>query len=206
MNGFEAYQLYNSLRLHFSTDYDATKYNFKSRVSPASFEMKKERYFYEKFASVYRKKEDLINFYTANFLNEDTWPSEMSNQNYFDWRTKMESISYVFNNNLTKILEEATERGMRFNDLFNGTLLYDMYMSEVLDIETLVIFEMILKKRYPLKKVNDPLGVYMQSRDKVYKYRKILEYNNTISLEKMAKNAVKVLTPLVSCDNIQTYN
>ena len=41
MNGFEAYQLYNSLRLHFSTDYDATKYNFKSRVSPASFEMKK---------------------------------------------------------------------------------------------------------------------------------------------------------------------
>ena len=58
--------------------------------------MKKERYFYEKFASVYRKKEDLINFYTANFLQEDTWPSEMSNQNYFDWRTKMGLLQRIY--------------------------------------------------------------------------------------------------------------
>tara|TARA_Y100000033_G_scaffold37819_1_gene36927 strand:- start:171 stop:779 length:609 start_codon:yes stop_codon:yes gene_type:complete len=202
MNGFEAYQLYNSLRLHFSTDYDATKYNFKSRVSPASFEMKKERYFYEKFASMYRKKEDLINFYTANFIEEDTWPSEMTNQNYFDWRAKMDSISYNFNNDCKKILEEAINQKLSFNDIFDGTLLYDMLMSGIVAIETLVIFEMILKKRYPLKKISDPLGVYMQSRDKVYKYRKIIEYNNTVSLGKMAENAIKVLTPIVPCDNI----
>jgi hypothetical protein len=202
MNGFEAYQLYNSLRLHFSTDYDATKYNFKSRVSPASFEMKKERYFYEKFASMYRKKEDLINFYTANFIEEDTWPSEMTNQNYFDWRAKMDSISYNFNNDCKKILEEAINQKLSFNDIFDGTLLYDMLMSGIVAIETLVIFEMILKKRYPLKNISDPLGVYMQSRDKVYKYRKIIEYNNTVSLGKMAENAIKVLTPIVPCDNI----
>ena len=31
---FESYKLYNALRLHFQTDYDAIKYNYKSNVTP----------------------------------------------------------------------------------------------------------------------------------------------------------------------------
>ena len=34
---FESYKLYNALKLHFETGYDAVKYNFKSNVTPQSF-------------------------------------------------------------------------------------------------------------------------------------------------------------------------
>ena len=76
MNGFEAYRIYNAIRLHFNTDFNAVKYHFKTKAStPSSFEMKKERYFFEKLARTYSNQNDLIAFYTSNFLKENTWPT-----------------------------------------------------------------------------------------------------------------------------------
>ena len=58
MTGFEAYRIYNAIRLHFNTDYNAIKYHFKTNVSPSSFEIKKERYFFEKLARTYPNLND----------------------------------------------------------------------------------------------------------------------------------------------------
>ena len=43
MDPFESYKLYNALKLHFESDYDAIKYNFKSNVSPNSFFKRKDK-------------------------------------------------------------------------------------------------------------------------------------------------------------------
>ena len=46
MDGYLAFQIYQSLKLHFTSDYDAVKYNFKTAVKRGSFEKRRDRYFF----------------------------------------------------------------------------------------------------------------------------------------------------------------
>ena len=50
MTGFEAFTLYYTLKLHFTTDYDYFKYNGKSSVSIDAFEKRKEKYHFYKLS------------------------------------------------------------------------------------------------------------------------------------------------------------
>ena len=206
MNGFDAYRIYNAIRLHFNTDFNAVKYHFKTKAStPSSFEMKKERYFFEKLARTYSNQNDLIAFYTSNFLKENTWPTEMKDHVYKDWQGRLQSVSYLFSEDCKTILDQAENHDWNFTDLFKtrNTFLYDLYHSDIIEIETLCLFEMMLQKRWmQLQSSQDPLGVYEQLTHQVYKYRLLLEYLGIQPSTKMAENAIKVLTPILSCDNI----
>lgn len=206
MNGFDAYRIYNAIRLHFNTDFNAVKYHFKTKAStPSSFEMKKERYFFEKLARTYSNQNDLIAFYTSNFLKENTWPTEMKDSVYKDWQGRLQSVSYLFSEDCKTILDQAENHDWNFTDLFKtrNTFLYDLYHSDIIEIETLCLFEMMLQKRWmQLHSSQDPLGVYEQLTHQVYKYRLLLEYLGIQPSTKMAENAIKVLTPILSCDNI----
>ena len=206
MTGFDAYRIYNAIRLHFNTDFNAIKYHFKTKAStPSSFEMKKERYFFEKLARTYPNQNDLIAFYTSNFLKENTWPTEMKDHVYKDWQGRLQSVSYLFSEDCKTILDQAENHDWNFTDLFKtrNTFLYDLYHSDIIEIETLCLFEMMLQKRWmQLQSSQDPLGVYEQLTHQVYKYRLLLEYLGIQPSTKMAENAIKVLTPILSCDNI----
>ena len=68
MDPYESYKLYNALKLHFESDYDAVKYNFKTTVKPQSFFKRKDKYFFAKIAKTYEK--DLLEFYVSNFKND----------------------------------------------------------------------------------------------------------------------------------------
>jgi len=205
LNGFQAYQLYNAIRLHFNSDFNAVKYNFKSRANVGSFEMKKERYFFEKLARTYPNQNDLIAFYTSNFLKENTWCTEMKAHVYKDWQGRLQSVSYLFSEDCKTILDQAENHDWEFTDLFKtrNTFLYDLYHSDIIEIETLCLFEMMLQKRWmQLHSSQDPLGVYENLTHRVYKYRLLLEYLGIQPSTKMAENAIKVLTPILNCDNI----
>ena len=75
---FESYKLYNALKLHFETDYDAVKYNFKSNVSSQSFFKRRDKYFFAKIAKHYEK--DLKGYYVANFKHGVSYVGEMVNE------------------------------------------------------------------------------------------------------------------------------
>ena len=64
---FESYKLYNALKLHFETNYDAIKYNFKSNVTPQSFFKRKDKYFFAKLAKKYNG--ELKEFYVSQLIN-----------------------------------------------------------------------------------------------------------------------------------------
>ena len=52
MTSFEAYEIYLAIKLHFeSPTYDFQKFNGKTRVTEASFQKRKDRYFFEKAAA-----------------------------------------------------------------------------------------------------------------------------------------------------------
>ena len=49
MTGYEAFSLYESLKLHFTKEsYDFFKYNGKTKVSVQSFENRKDKYHFYK--------------------------------------------------------------------------------------------------------------------------------------------------------------
>ena len=72
ISGYEAFGLYQSLKLHFTTDsYDYFKYNGKTKVTVTAFENRKDKYHFYKLSRKYTNKEDLINFIVANLIEDE---------------------------------------------------------------------------------------------------------------------------------------
>ncbi len=60
MTGYEAFSLYESLKLHFNKDsYDFFKYNGKTNVTVTSFENRKDKYHFYKLSRKYSDKQEI---------------------------------------------------------------------------------------------------------------------------------------------------
>ena len=63
MEAYDAYKIYHALKLHFTSNYDYTKYNGKANVSTDSFLKRNDRPFFGKVARKY--KEDTKDFFVS---------------------------------------------------------------------------------------------------------------------------------------------
>ena len=97
--GFDAYQLYIALKLHFTSDYDFIKYNGK--VKSATFDSylkRKDKYHFAKVGKKY--KSELKDFFISNFIHEDVWVGDMLGKecesNYKHYKKYIQSLSYSF--------------------------------------------------------------------------------------------------------------
>lgn len=105
MTPIEIFQLFTSIKLHFTTDkYDYFKYNGKTSkvIDQDSFEKRKDKYHYYKLIREYNDKNDLIDLFVSNFLYEDkVWIGDMLDDNaklnMVRYRNEIKSISDVFN-------------------------------------------------------------------------------------------------------------
>ncbi len=149
MDPFESYKLYNSLKLHFETGYDAVKYNFKSNVTPQSFFKRKDKYFFAKLAKKYNG--ELKDFYISQFINTEKYVGDMmdseAEQNYMKYKKVKESIHRVFSVDINKIID--LNIGVKFDNLFESVdgqqqEIVKMWMQEDITLETVVILNSIL--------------------------------------------------------------
>ena len=150
MTGFEAFSLYESLKLHFSKDsYDYFKYNGKTNHSIQSFENRKDKYYFYKLSRKYKDKEELSEFLISNFLNsEKTWvgtllteEAEIAHRN----RQKvLQSLSYNFENDCRKLFDEVKNP----NDILKTNGGYPLLLTKTLrgevSMETLCLLNSIL--------------------------------------------------------------
>ena len=143
---FESYKLYNALKLHFETNYDAIKYNFKSNVTPQSFFKRKDKYFFAKLAKKYNG--ELKEFYVSQFINTEKYVGDMmdseAEQNYMKYKKIKESIHRVFSVDINRIGEE----NVPFDNLFKAVdgqhpLVVKLWMQEEISLETVVILNSI---------------------------------------------------------------
>ena len=109
--GFEAYALWNALKLHFTSDsYDYFKYNGKTNVSKQSFTTNKSKYQFYKLSRKY-DLEELKSFYVANFLEgKGDWVGELlqdGDENYQKWQKRQQSLTYVFENDIMYLLDKV---------------------------------------------------------------------------------------------------
>ncbi|NBP57931.1 hypothetical protein EBU71_15600 [bacterium] len=102
MDAFQAYKTYLALKSHFNNkNYDYFKYNGRTRASQKTFEKRTDKYFFYKLS----KHDDCVNYLAANFLEGDAWVGDLVNEQtaekiYRSWRKRIESLTYIFTNDL----------------------------------------------------------------------------------------------------------
>lgn len=156
MKPWEAYQIYNALKLHFESDtYDALKYNYRTSASQASFLKRKDRFFFAKLAKKYPDRQILIDFLVSNFSTRTkVWAGNLidseADDTYAEWIRKRDSFSYYFSDQVDYLMNYCQENRLGFDDLFvssNGDhpLIVRLHSAGTISLETLVVFDELLE-------------------------------------------------------------
>ena len=156
MKPWEAYQIYNALKLHFESDtYDALKYNYRTSASQASFLKRKDRFFFAKLAKKYPDRQTLIDFLVSNFSTRTkVWAGNLidseADDTYAEWIRKRDSFSYYFSDQVDYLMNHCQENHLGFDDLFvssNGDhpLIVRLHSAGTISLETLVVFDELLE-------------------------------------------------------------
>ncbi len=192
MSGFEAYKIYSALKLHYTQEnFDAYKYNFKTRIKPESFERLRFRYTFEKIASRCKTRENLIDFYTSNFITGCNWVMDMNEKNLNDMKSRRESFSYNFKTDINKL---SSSHG--FDELCScaggENVLINELCKENIKIETVAMIDLLVNFIKPLlSKLNDPLGMKREKAILAMKYKNSL---TDIDRKKIKDNLLLMFT------------
>ena len=192
---YESYKLYNALKLHFETGYDAVKYNFKSNVTPQSFFKRKDKYFFAKLAKKYNG--NLKEFYISQFINEQSYVGDMMDSEaesyYSSYKKIKESIHRMFSIDINKIID--LNIGVKFDSLFESVdgqqpQIVQMWMQEDITLETVVILNSILGFiQQEDSKISDTI-IWPDNKRKIEKYTPFVSFDinkcKTVLMEKFA--------------------
>ena len=184
MTGYEAFSLYNSLKLHFSQQtYDYFKYNGKSNISVTSFENRKDKYHFYKLSRKYNQ-DDYINFLVGNFIeNEKTWAGDLlkseAEANYLRRMKYLQTMTYSFENDCKYIFDDLDDPNevLKCLDGEYPVLLLMTFRKEI-QPETLVILNALLNF-FPMweQQIADTIR-WPDYRLKMLKYTSFVPFDN----------------------------
>ena len=151
ITGYEAFGLYQAIKLHFTTDsYDFIKYGGKSKISIDTFDNRKDKYHFHKLSRRLSNKDDLIMFLVANFIHNDSvWVGDLLTEEsetiYRQRQRVIQSMSYIFENDCHKIFEGVSKPNeVLQSDDGDYPRLLKMTLQKVTEIETLCVLNNIL--------------------------------------------------------------
>jgi len=161
---FETYQHYLSLKNHFTNSkYDFFKYGAKTRASIASFNKRRDKYWFEKTSRKYTDKE-VVDFLVSNFVASDSpgnlWIGTIINsgeRTYTEWMRRQQSLSYLFKEQSNELFSQT-----KLEDALNCSKghppVLKSFLSGKICLETLVIYDKIFgfSKKFD-KKLLDPV-------------------------------------------------
>ena len=188
---YETYQTYLSMKSHFTNrKYDFFKYGGKSRATMASFNKRKDKYWFEKTSRKY-SDEEVLNFLLANFVSTDNpqnlWIGEIINsgeRNYSQWMKRKQSLTYLFKEQSNELLFNKN-----LNEVFDCSKghppILKKYLGGEISLETFIILEKVFSfvKNFD-KKLTDPVWETVSLKIKkyipfininVFQYKKILK-------------------------------
>ena len=178
------------MKSHFTNGkYDFFKYGGKSRATMASFNKRKDKYWFEKTSRKY-SDEEVLNFLLANFVSTDNpqnlWIGEIINsgeRNYSQWMKRKQSLTYLFKEQSNELLSNKN-----LNEVFDCSKghppLLKKYLGGEISLETLTILEKVFSfvKNFD-GKLKDPVWESVSLKIKkyipflninVFQYKKIL--------------------------------
>ena len=179
---FETYQSYLSMKSHFTNrKYDFFRYGGKSRATIASFNKRKDKYWFVKTSRKYSDGE-IVDFLLANFVTTDNpknlWIGEIINsgeRTYADWVRRKQSISYIFKEESEKLLEENNLEQL-FECVKGHPIILKRFLGGDISLETLVIYDIIFlfSEKFD-EKLLDPVWETVSL--KIRKYKPFLNIN-----------------------------
>ena len=182
IGGFDAYAMFNALKLHFTTNYDYVRYSGKTRVNKDQFMLRKDKFQFYKLSRKY-KYDELFGFFVANMLvNPKIWVgdllSEDADSEYKLWQKTQQSLTYVFEQDLHKLFDMVNnpEDLLRVVDT-EYPLLYNLYTQDAIQLETVIIMNDLLTF-LPMwkKRVGDDL-IFPDFVKSCEKYKPFLNYD-----------------------------
>ncbi len=169
MTGFESYQLYVSLKQHFnySNTYNYVKYKGRScKITSKAYESRSDKYFFEALGG--RRREKLLQYYVANFAyygSDVIWIGDLHSKEsvdvYIHWQKRIQSLTYIFEEDLKEVKEFLIARGLEFDRLFDveedeHPLIFRFVQQRMIEVETYIIMDKILGfSKLIAKKIKD---------------------------------------------------
>jgi hypothetical protein len=150
MTGFQCYCIFTSLKLHFtSKQYDFFKYGGKTKLKQSNYDIRKDRFFFDKLSKRYSIKEDLIEFLVSNFLIKDSiWVGNLldaeADAANLKRKKTIQSLSYIFKSDCEKIFSDVENPNtvLTVNDGYPSLLTNWIY--DEISLETLCVLNKIL--------------------------------------------------------------
>lgn len=207
IDDFECYKMFIAMKNHFSTkndSYDYVKYRGRVSIPENTYLKRKDRAIFKDLSKKYTRKE-LENYFLSvflssnengtaiargEFLNSSDLLSEETQDYYKLWKTRNQSLSYLFEEDFGKIMESAVKNELTFNEIFecidgDYPLVMQMERRGLISIETLVILDKILDFLDNVK-INDTIYWPIYKR-KCKKYSGFLVINNKSYTKKVRK-------------------
>jgi len=177
VNGYHAYQIYQSLKLHFTSDYDAVKYNFKTAVRQDTFERRRDRYFFEKLSRRF-DKEKLIHYFTSNLIqNPNVWIGDMSDEIYNAYIARYDKLTYMLSQDMNLMSDKvySFDQLCTTSDDNTSNVFLESLRSGEIQLESVVLVDIMVNFLNRLKSdLSDPLGINKDLIDLLLKYKLIM--------------------------------
>ena len=170
------------MKSHFTNrKYDFFRYGGKSRATMASFNKRKDKYWFEKTSRKYSDGE-IVDFLLANFVTTDNpknlWIGEIINsgeRTYADWMRRKQSISYLFKEESEKLLEENNLEQL-FECGKGHPIILKRFLGGDISLQTFVIYDIIFSFSEKFdEKLFDPVWETVSL--KIRKYKPFLNIN-----------------------------
>jgi hypothetical protein len=194
--GFESYKLWNSLKLHFtSNSYNFFQYNGKTNVSQQTFMKNKFRWHFTKLSRKY-SLEELKDFYVANFIvDKGDWVMDLlqeGDDNYQKWQKRIQSLTYNFQNDVEFLLstyEDDREAPFRVYDGQQPDLLSLMLRGRI-TLETVCILDDILNFSPRWNKEIDDDIIWPPHYRLIIRYKPFIQYDKA-KFKQILKEKIK---------------
>lgn len=190
MKGYELFQTYLGVKLHFTTEsYDYLKFRGKVRTSFDSYLKRKDKYWFERLSRTLRGEP--LDFFVALFAhNPNRWIGEMleggHEEVYAQWQKRMQNFSQEFSEDASRLCKLLAAEGRGFDSVFCAEQGQHPYIFQAVvrgDIspETFIVLDDILgfSSHFSRLMAGDPLweGFHQRCR----KYRPFLQQRGLLS-------------------------
>jgi hypothetical protein len=195
VDGYEVYLKYVAIKTHFTVaSFSYFKYKGKIKFgSREKFESRNDKSFYYVLGKKYH--DNLIPFLVANFCHDDLWigdlltePAETCYRNY---QKKQESLSYVYQSDLKKMLASVAnpQEILEIKNGQNSHLLTHLYKRQI-NLETVIILNELMEFfEYYSKNLSDDL-IWPKYRMKCEKLKPFLK----LDMERLRNITLKETT------------
>ena len=150
----DVYRTYLSVRNHFTNDnYNFFKFGGKTKASSSAFEKRRDRYIFDKVSKDYKDDEVALLFVSNFVAKEKFWIgntlSEESRNIYTMWRKKIQSLSYIFENDVKAIVDEINDREIDFDSVFKiqdgqHPIILRLTLADRISLESFLILNKML--------------------------------------------------------------